>query len=196
MIKLTDISFNFSGSKPLFRNFSFTAEAGETVLVKGVSGSGKTSFLNILCGVIPKVIKGNFSGSVEIDDLDLESLSLPQIAPHVSLLMQDPDLQLFFPTVEQEIAFGPENLKIDPDEIKQRITNSLKMLKIEHLRSKVTANLSFGEKKLVALASLLTLDPDILLLDEPAAGISSEQIIVLKKSSPGSFGTGKNNLHS
>jgi len=95
--------------------------------------------------------------------------------------MQDPEVQLFFPIVEQELAFGPENLMIDPREIQDRISKALKMLNIEHLRHRETANLSFGEKKMVALASLITLDPKVFLLDEPTAGISSQQIEYIKK---------------
>jgi energy-coupling factor transport system ATP-binding protein len=181
MLLLNDICFNFPDSPKLFNHFSFQAEPGNRVLIKGASGSGKTTLLNIICGVIPKVIKGNYSGTVKLNDLDINSLSLPQVSPHVSLLMQDPDLQMFFPTVEQEVAFGPENLKVKTAEIRNRISDALQMLGIEHLRYKETASLSFGEKKLVALASLLALDPEVFLLDEPAAGISSNQINNLKK---------------
>jgi energy-coupling factor transport system ATP-binding protein len=180
MIKINDLNFNFADSPRLFSSFNFRADPGDTVLIKGTSGSGKTTLLNIICGVIPKVIVGNISGRILINDIDLENLKLPEVAPHVSLLMQDPELQLFFPTVEQEIAFAPENLQIEPVEIESRIKRALRILQIEHLRYKETAKLSFGEKKMVALAALLALDPQIFLLDEPTAGISGKQIECIK----------------
>ena len=130
--------------------------------------------------MIPKIIKGNFRGKVIFNNSDLFELTLPQTAPLVSLLMQEPDNQLFFPTVEQELAFGPENLKIDPADIQQRIDKTLAELNIENLRNKETHNLSFGQKKLVTFASLLTLDPQVFLLDELSAGLSEEFISKIK----------------
>jgi len=182
MLEIKDLSFQYSTeSSRLFHCFNFKAERGETVLVKGSSGSGKTTLLNLLCGVIPKVIPGKVSGKIMINNYDIEQLKLTELSPYISLLMQDPELQLFFPTVEQEIAFGPENLQVEPQEILSRISNVLKLLNIEQLRFRETANLSFGEKKLVALAAIIALDPQILLLDEPTAGISSQQIEYVKK---------------
>jgi len=182
MIEIKDLSFRYSSNLPVILNsFNFQARSGEIIHIKGSSGSGKTTLLNLLCGVIPKVIKGNLSGSIIIAGRDLNEMTLPQISPQASLLMQDPEIQLFFPIVEQELAFGPENLLIYPQEIRSRISNALNILNIKHLRFRETANLSFGEKKLVALAALITLDPKVFLLDEPTAGISSEQIGCLKK---------------
>ncbi|KQC07651.1 MAG: hypothetical protein APR54_05755 [Candidatus Cloacimonas sp. SDB] len=181
MLEINNLSFQYSEeSSRLFQAFSFKAKCGETVLVKGSSGSGKTTLLNLLCGVIPKVIPGKLSGKITINDHDIKRQKLSELSPYISLLMQDPELQLFFPIVEQEIAFGPENFQVEPEEILSRISTALKLLGIEHLRYRETVNLSFGEKKLVALAALIALDPQIFLLDEPTAGISSQQIEYLK----------------
>jgi len=98
----------------------------------------------------------------------------------VSLLMQEPENQLLFPNVESELAFGPENLCIAPQEIRKRIDDTLELLDITHLRNLDTATLSFGQKKLVALASIITLSPDIFLLDEPSAGLSADYIKIVK----------------
>jgi len=181
MIEVKDLTFKYNSNSPtILDKFNFQASAGEIIIIKGVSGSGKTTLLNLLCGVIPKMINGNVSGSIKINGVDINDLSLPQISPLASLLMQEPEIQLFFPLVEQELAFGPENLKVIPQEIATRIDSTLKLLGIEHLRDRETANLSFGEKKLVTLASLITLDPKIFLLDEPTAGISTKSIQELK----------------
>ena len=177
MLEINNISFRYDADLPLLiNNFSFIAEEGDIIAVRGDSGSGKTTLLNIVCSVIPKVFPGDLSGSITYDNLDISKLSLPEIAPHISLLMQHPDNQLFFPTVEQELAFAPENLKISAQEINQRIDDVLNKLNIEDLRYKETTSLSFGQKKLVTLASLITLSPDVYLLDEPFTGLSSEYV--------------------
>lgn len=172
MIELEISRFGYLPEKPVIRDVSLLAKAGDIVAVRGKSGSGKTTLLNIICGVIPKMISGELTGKILLDNNPISNLTLPQTAPHISMLMQEPDNQIFFPTVEQELAFGPENLKLVPPEINRRITSVLDLLKISHLRFDLTNVLSFGQKKLVALASILTLSPRILLLDEVSAGLS------------------------
>jgi energy-coupling factor transport system ATP-binding protein len=181
MLKLNNISFRYKDQNHwLLHDFSFQAKKGNIVAVQGISGSGKTTLLNILCGVIPQVFKGDFSGIVSINNIDLAELSLPRIAPFASLLMQEPENQLFFPTVEQELAFGPENLNLKPKEIKDKIQEALNIFEIEKLRHKETSSLSFGQKKLVTFASILTLSPQIFLLDEPTAGLAEDKAKTLK----------------
>ena len=180
-LQVRNISFKyFNAQKWILKDFSFFAENGDIVAVKGSSGSGKTTLLNILCSVIPKMIKGEFSGQISVENENLENLSLPQIAPKISLLMQDPEYQLFFPTVEQELAFAPENLKINPQQILQKISQALAKLNIESLRYLQTASLSYGQKKLVTFASILTLLPKEFLLDDPFGGISKETIHIIQ----------------
>lgn len=177
MLKLSNISFRYNVTSPLLiNNFSFNAKKGDIIAVRGDSGTGKTTLLNFICGVIPRVFSGELSGSVVFGNKDISKLSLPAIAPKISLLMQHPDNQLFFPTVEQELAFAPENLKIPANEIIGRINDVLTKLNIEDLRYKETISLSFGQKKLVTLASIITLSPDVYLLDEPFAGLSKDYI--------------------
>ena len=181
MLKLNKISFHYKDQDHwLLRDFSLKVKKGDIVAVRGSSGSGKTTLLNIICGVIPQVFKGNFSGTVSINNIDLAELSLPRIAPFASLLMQEPENQLFFPTVEQELAFAPENLNLKPEEIKRRIQEALEILEIEDLRYQETSSLSFGQKKLVTFASILTLSPQIFLLDEPTAGLAEDKAKTLK----------------
>ncbi|HHE37938.1 MAG TPA: ABC transporter ATP-binding protein [Candidatus Cloacimonetes bacterium] len=180
-LKIQDLSFRYTKDTAwLLENFNFETESGDIIAVKGSSGSGKTTLLNILCGVIPKMISGDFHGKVFISHEDLKNLSLPQISPKISLLMQEPENQLFFPLVELELAFGPENLLVEPEKIKRRIDDSLQKLEIEDLRFENTADLSFGQKKLIAFTSLLTLSPDIYLLDEPSAGLSDKYVQIMK----------------
>ncbi|MEA3475906.1 MAG: ABC transporter ATP-binding protein [Candidatus Cloacimonadota bacterium] len=179
-LEIQNLSFRYSNNQPwIVRNFSFEAEKGDIVAVQGPSGSGKTTFLYLLCGVIPKIIKGEFGGKIKVMNENIENLSLPQIAPKLSLMMQETELQLSFPSVEQELAFAPENLKLTPSEIENRIDDALTLLQIKSLRYEETATLSFGQKKLVAFASILTLSPQIFLLDEPTSGLSSYYIQII-----------------
>lgn len=186
MLTIKNISFRYDIELSfLFKDLSFETRAGDIVSISGKSGSGKTTLLSIICGVIPKIIHGELNGKILIKDQDISKLSLPQTAPHISLLMQEPDQQLFFPTVEQELAFAPENLKVPKKIIEENISSVLLDLDIESLRFEETAFLSFGQKKLVTFASILTLSPDIYLLDEPSAGLSKKYIekisIIIKK---------------
>lgn len=181
MFNIYNLSFNYKDQPLILDGFSAEYEKGDIIAVKGPSGSGKTTVLHLFCGVIPKIFKGDLRGRITILNEDIESFLLQELAPHVSILMQQPDYQLFFPIVEQELSFAPENLKENPQEIERRITNALEILEITHLRHAVTNQLSFGQKKMVALASVLTLNPKILLLDEPTAGLSQSYIDVLQR---------------
>ena len=177
MLELKNISFRYNANSPLLiNNFSFLAVKGNIIAVCGDSGTGKTTLLNIICSVIPKIFPGVLSGTISHNNINISELSIPEVAPQISLLMQHPDNQLFFPTVEQELAFAPENLKIPAKDIIKRIDDVLVKLDIEDLRHKETTSLSFGQKKLVTLASIITLSPDVYLLDEPFAGLSQKNI--------------------
>ncbi|NQT65352.1 MAG: ABC transporter ATP-binding protein [FCB group bacterium] len=177
MLKLNNISFRYNSTSPsIINNFSFYAEKGDIIAVRGDSGTGKTTLLNILCSVIPKVFTGNLTGSILHENIDISELSLPEVAPRISLLMQHPDNQLFFPTVEQELAFAPENLKVPTKDIIKRIDDVLSRLNLQNLKYNETTSLSFGQKKLVTFASIITLSPEVYLLDEPFVGLSPEYI--------------------
>ncbi len=191
ILKIHNLSFRYSKLQPwIIKNFSFDTNKGDIISVKGESGSGKTTLINILCGIIPKSINGEFEGIIEVMDENIETLSLPQIAQMISLMMQETEYQLSFPIIEQELAFGPENLKLPPSEIENRIDDALTLLQIKPLRYEKTTTLSYGQKKLVAFASILTLSPKIFLLDEPTNGLSSNYIqtitnVILKLSNEG-----------
>ena len=176
MLSIEHLSFNYQDKPSIISNLSSTYDAGDIVAVKGPSGAGKTTLLYLICGVIPNVFKGDKTGRILYKGIDLTPYKLQEISVYISMLMQQPDYQLFFPVVEQELAFAPENLKDDPTVIKEKIDSALKTLGIENLRNSQSHTLSFGQKKMVALASILTLDPAIYLFDEPTAGLSNHFI--------------------
>jgi len=181
LLEISDLGFNYPQQQPLFTNLNLQAEGGEIIAISGRSGSGKTTLLKLLCQVIPSITHGEIRGDIKISQQAITDFTLPQLATKLSLLMQEPENQLILPLVEQELAFGPVNLLIEPQEILRRIEETLQLLQIENLRYQPTAMLSFGQKKLVALASIITLSPQIFLLDEPSAGLSEYHLNLLMK---------------
>jgi len=182
ILKATHIFSKFASQKEwLLKDFSFDAKTGEIILIKGDNGSGKTTLLSLLCGIVPKEIKAEARGKIIINGIDISNLTLAQSSPLISMTFQEPDYQLSFPKVIHELAFGPENLNIERQKIEDRITNVTELLKIDHLLYKDIATLSYGQKKLVTIASILTLSPKILLLDEPDDGLTVASIENLKR---------------
>lgn len=136
------------------------------VAIVGLSGCGKTTLCHCLSGIIPHLMNGEMKGEVLIDGTPSTELTPPQIATRLGVVFQNPDTQLFFPTVEDELAFGPENLCFPPQRIKHTIDRVLEKVGLEGFHQRNPHELSGGQKQLVALAAVLSLDPDILILDE------------------------------
>lgn len=182
LLKASHLFCTFASQKKwLVEDISIDAKTGKIILIKGVNGSGKTTLLSLLCGIIPKEIKAVTRGKVVINGIDVSDLTLAQSSPFISMTFQEPDYQLSFPKVIHELAFGPENLNIERQKIEDRITNVTELLKIDHLLYKDIATLSYGQKKLVTIASILTLSPKVLLLDEPDDGLTVASIENLKR---------------
>lgn len=175
LIKVSDLYFSYgSEKKNILQGVNLNVSKGELVAIVGLSGSGKTTLLHALCGIIPHIYKGNLKGQVKVSNKDISQMTLAEIATKIGVVFQDPDTQLFSPTVEDEIAFGPENLCIDPEEIGLRIENSLRMVNMESHRYDNPNNLSGGEKQLIAMASILAMETDICLFDEITAQVDRE----------------------
>ncbi len=147
---------------------------GEVVLVLGRSGSGKSTLLRALAGLVPHFHGGRFSGSVNVAGLDTRSTAPAALAGTVATLFQDPEDQVVFERVSNEISFGPENLGLRPAQVTRRVASSLAAVGAEHLLDRSTRNLSGGELQRVCLASALALEPKLLLLDEPTSQLDPE----------------------
>lgn len=147
---------------------------GEMVVVSGPSGCGKTTLFRVLAGFIPALIRADVGGDVLVDGISAlkEDPSLP--APRLGLVQQDPDAQICTLSVWEEVAFGPENLCLHPDEVSARVDEALASLDISHLKERDTVHLSGGEKQRVAIASILALRPEVILLDEPTANLDPQ----------------------
>ena len=154
------------GKSPVLANFSLKVGEGEAVLIRGASGRGKSTLLHAVCGLIPSIITANITGKIRLFGEQVGDLTVARRARKIGIVFQNPDNQLFCDSVEDEIAFGLENLCTPLVEIGQRITEMLELIGMQEHRNTSPRELSGGEKQRVVLASVLALDPQILLLDE------------------------------
>jgi energy-coupling factor transport system ATP-binding protein len=170
LIKLENVTFYYGeAEKAALKNVSLEIGDGELVLVTGSSGGGKSTLCRLLNGLVPHFYGGRLAGRVEVNGLDVGKHSTAEMATMVGMVFQDPENQLVAMDVEREIAFGLENLSFPRDLIARRIEESLDTLGISALRYRQVHELSGGEKQKVAIASVLALHPNILVLDEPTS---------------------------
>ena len=165
------LSFAYPGKCPILRELSFDVRPGEVFVLAGLSGCGKTTLCRILSGIIPHAVDGNLGGALYVLGRHMPESSLAETATHVGLVFQDVDTQLVCTTVEDELAFGLENLCTEPAEIRRRVQASLEEYHLEALRLCDPAQLSGGEKRRLAMAAVQILEPDLLILDEPMSNL-------------------------
>jgi len=163
------LSFAYRPGEPVLRDVSLTVAAGEHIALLGPSGSGKSSLLRALAGLVPHFHGGTFSGTVVVAGFDTRETRPGLLTGAVASVFQDPEDQIVMARVANEVAFGLENLGTEPAEIWSRVEEALALVGVEHLSSRQTAELSGGELQRVALASALALRPKLLLLDEPTS---------------------------
>lgn len=173
-IKAENLSFQYrQNSKIILQNIDLTVDKGEILAVAGLSGAGKSTLCYCLCGIIPHVYNGLMTGNVYINGKNTRDLTLPQIATMLGIVFQNPDNQLFSFSVEDEIAFGPENLCVPRSEIERRVTETLKTVGMQEFRHAGPQQLSGGQRQLISLAAVLSLQPEILIFDEAMSQIDS-----------------------
>jgi energy-coupling factor transporter ATP-binding protein EcfA2 len=170
-----NLCFTYPGAElPALDDVSLAIEPGELVAVLGPSGSGKSTLLRALSGLVPHFHGGRFSGRVVVADRDTRMERPADLAGDVATLFQDPEDQVVFGRVENEVAFGLENIGTSPHEIRARARAALVVAGAEHLLERRTETLSEGELQRVCLASVLALEPCLLLLDEPTSQLDPE----------------------
>jgi len=183
LIRIRELSFTYNGAdKPALNKVNLTIEDGQFVLLTGASGGGKSTLCRCFNGLVPHFYGGKISGKAEVQGLDILEHSPKELATKVGMVFQDPENQLVTADVEREIAFGLENLGYPKNLIARRIEEALDTVGIANLRFARNNELSGGEKQKVAIASVLALHPDVLVLDEPTSELdpqSAEEVLRL-----------------
>ena len=157
------------GNRTVLRNFNLTLSEGEKLVLAGANGVGKTTFAETILGFIP------FEGEIIFEGKPLRGKEdFREVRKRVGYVFQNPDAQLFMPTVREELSFAPENLGLSRDEVAARVLKVSKKFGLESLLDEPTFNLSFGQKRLVSIACILTMEPKLLLLDEPTNGVDRD----------------------
>ena len=170
LISLEDITFGYNSTRDVLRKLRFTFSEGDRVGLTGPNGSGKTTLFHVIMGLLkPKTGEIEIFGKRMHDETDYR-----EVRERIGLLFQDANDQLFCPTVAEDIAFGPLNLGKKHDEALNIVREALKTLELIGFEDRVTYKLSGGEKKLVSLATVLAMKPEVLLLDEPTSGLDEE----------------------
>ena len=189
--KLEDVSYKYPlEDREILKNINLDIKKGEFWAVIGKNGSGKTTLCNVLRRFVPDFYKGELKGKITLEGKELKDYSAKEIVQKVGFVFQNPFTQIsgVKETVFEEIAFGLENLALDAEDIRKRVEETLKLLRIEELRNKNPYELSGGQGQKVALASIIAMDPEIMVIDEPTSQLDPkgteeifEIIDILKK---------------
>jgi len=170
LVELVDVDFAYDGRPPVLRKCSLALQPGERAALVGPTGSGKTTLLHLIVGLLkPAAGRVEVLGRPRVTEADFH-----EVRGRVGLLFQAADDQLFCPTVAEDVAFGPLNLGKPREEVRGIVERTLHSLGLAGYQGRITYKLSGGEKRLVALATVLTMQPEVLLLDEPTSGLDPE----------------------
>ena len=170
VIETRGLTYTYPGTtRPSIEDVSISIETGEFVILTGPSGCGKTTLCRCFNGLIPHFYQGKLEGDLVVASLRVEEHPIYELAKHVGLVFQNPENQLFALSVEKDVAFGLENLGMPRDEIKERVDWALRMTGIEDLRERAPHELSGGQQQRVAIACVLAMQPEVMVLDEPTS---------------------------
>jgi len=170
IVRIENLSYQYPRSPGLvLRDINLSIHKGEFLGIVGPTGAGKTTLSLALNGIVPQFYGGHFYGHVTVAGLDTVETPIHQLAQHVALVFQDPETQLIANSVEDEVAFGLENIRVPRDEIRRRIEWALATVRLDGMEEKHPTELSGGEKQRLAIAAALALQPQVLVLDEPTS---------------------------
>lgn len=179
VIVVKNLNFSYENSDFKLQNISFEVYEGENIGIIGPNGSGKTTLILNLVGIL----KGE--GFIKIFDLPLNKENIKEIRKRVQIVFQNPDDQLFSPTVFDDVSFGPLNLGLKEDEVIKRVDEALKEINMIDYKNRFPYHLSFGERKKISIATVLSMKPEILIFDEPTQGLDPKSkkgvIEIIKK---------------
>lgn len=172
-IHIKHLNFNYAPEKPVLKNISLDIFPGEKFGIIGPSGAGKSTLLLHLNGILIG------EGLIKIGETKIEKKSLPEIRQKVGLVFQNPDDQLFNPTVEEDIAFGPLNFGYSHEEVNTRVKEALFSMNLNGFEKSESHHLSMGERKRVALATVLAINPEVIAFDEPFSSLDPAMVVQL-----------------
>lgn len=165
MIEFRKVSFSYDGERPVVENLSFTIEKGESVGLIGANGAGKSTLMKLLLGLLSS------TGEILVDGLPVTKKTLPSIRQKLGFVLQDSDNQMFMPTVYEDMIFGPRNYGLSKDEAERRVDEVLSQLNLTSLKHRHNHKLSGGEKRMAAIATILAMQPEAILMDEPSTAL-------------------------
>lgn len=170
IIETKNLTYTYpTGTKPAFEDVTLEIDKGEFIVLTGPSGCGKTTLCRCFNGLIPHFYSGKLEGEIYVSNLKVIEHPIHELARHVGMVFQNPENQLFALSVEKDVAFGLENLGISREEMRERVDWALKMTGIYELKDRAPYELSGGQQQRVAIASVLAMQPEIIVLDEPTS---------------------------
>jgi energy-coupling factor transporter ATPase len=170
LIEAKDLTYTYPGAtKQSIQDVSITIEKGDFVILTGPSGCGKTTLCRCFNGLIPHFYSGKLEGNLNVANLKVADSKIHELAKHVGFVFQNPENQLFALSVEKDVAFGLENFGMPRDEMRKRVNWALQTADIENLRERAPHELSGGQQQRVAIASVLAMQPEVMVLDEPTS---------------------------
>lgn len=170
VIETRNLTYTYpGGTRPAIQDVTLTIEKGEFVILTGPSGCGKTTLCRCFNGLIPQFYHGELEGDLVVAGLRAVEQPISKLARHVGLVFQNPENQLFALSVEKDVAFGLENIGMPRDEMRKRVDWALQMTGTEELRERAPHELSGGQQQRVAIASVLAMRPEVMVLDEPTS---------------------------
>ena len=165
-LNVDNLSFEYPDGFKALENINLSLSKGERLAVLGPNGAGKTTFILYLNGIL-----GDLNGKISLNDKDFSEENISKIRKSVGLVFQDPDDQLFMPTVLEDVMFGPKNFGFSDELVEKNSINALEQVKMLQFKDKPPHHLSFGQKRKVAIASVLASEPELLVLDEPSSNL-------------------------
>ena len=165
MIEFQNVSFSYENGRPVVEDLSFSIGKGETVGLIGANGAGKSTIMKLLLGLVTG------EGKITVDGLPMEKRNLPAIRQKIGFVLQDSDNQMFMPTVYEDMIFGPRNYGLSKEETERRVDEVLRQLGLQDLKHRYNHKISGGEKRMAAIATILAMEPETILMDEPSTAL-------------------------
>ena len=165
MLEFRNVSFSYEAGIPVIDDLSFSIHKGESVGLIGANGAGKSTIMKLMLGLLQG------EGQIFVDSLPVEKKNLPVIRQKIGFVLQDSDNQMFMPTVYEDMIFGPLNYGLSKDEAKKRVDRVLRDLHLEELKHRHNHKLSGGEKRMAAIATILAMEPEMVVMDEPSTAL-------------------------